>query len=202
MIATPAQSEVRFSRTCRRSAATLALALLLGMPVWAQKVRTEYDRSVDFSRFKSYTWGKNFLITRQLPQDQARIDKAIVAAIDRHLQAKGFQRNDEEADLIIVYKGGGLTDVKMGSTMDISGAWGPTWRYSSDTLGGSPVDVWAGIVGRLQIVVADRRSNTAIWSAVATKEFRDPKKLMKNLEKEVNKLTGKTLKGFPPRRKE
>lgn len=89
---------------------TLLMVLMLAKPVWAQRVRTDYDKTVEFSRFETYIWGRNFLITRQTPEDQARIDSAIVAAIDRHLQAKGLKRHAEKADLIVIYKGGFWVD--------------------------------------------------------------------------------------------
>jgi len=193
----------------RKSNPAIPIAILalifLSLPVSAQKVQTDFDKSADFSHYKRYTWGKNFIITRQLPQDQARIDKAIVDAIDRHLQAKGFVRDDEKPDFLVAYKSGGLSDIKMGAVVDISSPWGPAYASGTpsplDIHGTSPVDVWAGIMANLLVVVADAQTNTAVWQALASKKLRDPKEAMKKLDKEVDQVVKKALKDFPPKRK-
>src|SRR5580704_15104185 len=74
----------------------------------AQKVKSTYEKSADFKSFKKYTWGSNYLLTRQRPEVQARINLAIVDSINRDLQASGFVMDQASPDFIIIYEAGGL----------------------------------------------------------------------------------------------
>ena len=64
----------------------LGLCLLLGSgSALAQKVNTDYDRSVDFTHYKTYAW----LESKNPAPELAH--KRIIAAIDEQLAAKGIQ---------------------------------------------------------------------------------------------------------------
>lgn len=154
----------------------ILVLLLLAVPVCSQKVETHYDQKTDFSTYKRYAWGKNYLITRQLPQDQARMDKAIVDAINRQLQAKGFVRDEEHPDFVVMYEGGGLSHIQTGAHMDYTSPRGPAWTYSSDSLGNSSLDVWASIMAHLQVIIVDARSSSVAWQTHVSKKVREPKK--------------------------
>ncbi|MBI1738837.1 MAG: DUF4136 domain-containing protein [Acidobacteria bacterium] len=164
-------------------------------------MQTNYDKGIDFSSCKRYGWGKNYLITRQFPEDQARIDKAIVDAINRQLQAKGLVRDEEHLDFVVLYEGGGLSNIQTGGRMDFSNPRGPAWTYSSDSLGGSSLDVWASVMGHLQVLVVDAKSNTVVWKSHVSKKYREPNKALANAEKEADQLIKKALKDFPPKRR-
>jgi len=56
----------------------------------AQKVKFDFDKSADFKKYKKYTWGSNYLLTRQTKEDQERINMAIIDSINRNLQAGGL----------------------------------------------------------------------------------------------------------------
>ena len=79
----------------RRLAAVFLLCLGLLRPLGstvAQNVKSTFDKSADFSKYKKYTWGSNYLLTQQTKEVQERINMAIVDSINRNLRAKVSQK--------------------------------------------------------------------------------------------------------------
>ena len=56
------------------------LVMIAAAPISAEKIRVkcDYDKSNDFTRYKRYSLGKNFLLTHQTPEVQARINQVLV----------------------------------------------------------------------------------------------------------------------------
>ncbi len=87
----------------RRLAAGLAaLALLAGCA--SVRVRTDYDREVDFSRYRSYGWLEFPEGSRRGGESEVNpfaynslLDKRVRQAVDRELAARGFQRAESAA---------------------------------------------------------------------------------------------------------
>src|SRR5579862_5635199 len=85
---------------CKIASALLLLPGILTSAV-AQKVKVGYDKSVDFSKYKTYTWAKPSMpITRPL------LYEMVVGAIDNQLAKRGLQRTDQNGDLILMGSGG------------------------------------------------------------------------------------------------
>jgi hypothetical protein len=49
----------------------------------AQNVKSTFDKSMDFKKYKKYAWESNYLLTRQPKEDQERINMAIIDSINR-----------------------------------------------------------------------------------------------------------------------
>jgi hypothetical protein len=64
----------------------------------AQNVKSTFDKSVDFKKYKKYTRGSNYLLTRQTKEDQERINMAIINSINRNLKAGGFVEDDKNPE--------------------------------------------------------------------------------------------------------
>ena len=84
--------------------------LIAAAPISAQKIKikSDYDKSNDFGRYKRYAMGKNFLLTHQTPEVQSHIDQVLVESLNRHLQAKGFILDENHPDFVITYEAGSL----------------------------------------------------------------------------------------------
>src|SRR6516164_1186087 len=72
-----------------------------------QDVKSTFDKSVDFTTYKKYTWGSNYLLTQQPKDVQEHINMAIVDSINRNLQARGFVEDDKSPDFRVTYEAGG-----------------------------------------------------------------------------------------------
>ena len=166
-------------------------ALAWNTTAFAQNVKVNYDKSADLARYKRYTWGNNYLLTSQRPEDQARIDMALRDSINRQLQLKGFLPDENNPDFRIVYEAGGMLDAQTGVKPDL---------LRTQTMGyETSLDVWTSVLGKMKITVTDVASDRTVWQATASKKISDPKKFMSDLNKEIDTITAKTLKSFPPK---
>ncbi len=80
----------------------LLLSFLMG---WSQEFKVEYDKTRDFTQYKTFRFGEGELVTpkdqRQMTAEQ--VDKWIKDVMTRELELKGLKRVDSSADLVISY---------------------------------------------------------------------------------------------------
>jgi hypothetical protein len=69
----------------------------------------------------------------------------------------------------------------------------------SGTFSGVTMDVWLQVTGVLKFSVQDAASKDVVWTSVVTAKTNDPKKFMRNVDSEINKLVTKGLQKFPPK---
>ena len=170
--------------------------LLLASPGIPQKVETDYDKSVDFARYKRYAWGANDLLTRQHPEDEAKIAKTLSESIDRQMQAKGYVLDEQSPDLRITYSAGGTMKTNVGVVSDMNRTYNTT-TFSSNYPGGMPMNVWSATLANLTITATDAATDKPVWQAIVSKKISDTSKFMRDLNKEIDKVTAAALKKFP-----
>jgi Domain of unknown function (DUF4136) len=186
----------------RQLAATFLLCLSVLCPEGSaigQNVKPTFDKSADFTKYKKYTWGSNYLLTQQPKDVQERINMAIVDSINRNLRAGGFVEDDKNPDFKITYEAGGHPKSDVGAQR---------YLYASDMMGyywgnvsGISSDVWVSSLAKLEITVTDAASGSNLWQATASKKIQEPKKFADNLQENVDKFIQKTMKSFPPPKK-
>jgi hypothetical protein len=164
----------------------------------AQDVKSSFDKSADFKKYKKYTWGSNYLLTRQPKDVQERINKAIIDSINRNLQAGGFIEDDNNPDFKIIYEAGGLPKADVGAQRELYAA--DMVNYAWGDLGGISSDAWVYSLAKLQITVTDAATKTTLWQAMASKKIRDPMKFADKLKENIDKFIQKTMKSFPPKK--
>jgi hypothetical protein len=163
------------------------------------KVKTDYDRSNDFARYKRYALGKNFLLTHQTPEVQAHIDRVLVESLNRHLQAKGFILDEDHPDFLITYEAGSLPKADTSAPPDIYyGVPSDSPAFGQQGLEGIPATVWIYALAKLKLTVTDVDSRKPVWTARASEKIQDPQKPLSDLRKKVDNLMAETLKSFPP----
>jgi uncharacterized protein DUF4136 len=164
----------------------------------AQSVKASFDKSTDFKQYKKYTWGSNYLLTRQTKEDQERINMAIVDSINRNLQAAGFLEDDQNPDFRVTYEAGGLPKADVGAQRELYAT--DMVNYAWGNLGGISSDAWVYSMAKLQITVTDVATKRNLWQAVASQKIRDPQKFQSKLKENVDKFIQKTMKSFPPKK--
>src|ERR1019366_7537180 len=100
--------------------ASIGIVLLFATGSFAQQVKTDYDRSANFSQYKTYSWEK------VQTQDPLWVDR-IKAAVNAALAAKGWTPVESGGDVAIV----AIEMTKDQQTLDtfyggLGGGWG--WR--------------------------------------------------------------------------
>jgi hypothetical protein len=165
------------------AAAVLALPLVAGCS--SLKVASDWDRSVSFSKYRTYRWAPT-------PRSQTEsagthfslLDKRIRAAVDRELAAKGYSlRQSGQADMLLVYR------AKVRDRIDVYE------HYGYRRWGGS-VGVHQYREGTLTILMVDpAMDEQVVWQGWATGVVHDEPE---ESEQKINEAIAKILARFPP----
>jgi hypothetical protein len=164
---------------------------------FAQKVKAGYDKSTDFSKYKSYTWAKP-----QTPVTRPLLHETVVGTIDDELKAKGLERVETNGDLTLIAAGGVEYGSNLAAGTPILPVYGgpPPDINATMWTGGNPSAVSAGPLvaqGTLVLEFVDRGENKVIWSGNVRQNF-DPEQKNKSLDLAAKAIV-KLLKGFPPK---
>ncbi len=156
----------------------------------AQKVNVDWDKSADFTSFKTYAWGKG------TPAKDPLMDKRVVQAVESQLAAKGLQKVEPSAkpDVVVLYHAAVDVETQLNTT-DMGGYYGPgSWRWGMGT-GMSTTTVDKIPVGHLIVDIGSLQSKQLVWRGRASDTLSDDPE--KN-EKKINKAAEKMFKKFPP----
>jgi hypothetical protein len=194
----------QFNKLTRRNCMKLvrwlapAFLVLVGMAN-AQDVRFNYDKSADFTKYKTYKW-----VDIKTSDKDAMVDSQIKSTIDAELATKGLSKSESDAvDLFIGYQVAISTEKQVNtfsSDFGYGGGWGPYGRYGGMGGMGSSTSTSTTstlYVGSLQLDFYDVPTKKAVFRAVGTKTLdakAKPEKRQKNLSKAIKKM----LKDYPP----
>jgi hypothetical protein len=162
---------------------TTACLALVGTVVFAQSVTYDFDRSANFTRFKTYTWVRGTNLTDQLNHQR------IMRAVDAQLAARGFSKVEAAAnpDVLVAYHASFDKNLQINAFGS-----GPRVGLRSGT-----ATVEEIVVGTLAIDVMDAQSQNIVWRGIATQEL-DAKANPEKKEKGINKAAEKIFKNYPP----
>jgi hypothetical protein len=185
--------------------AILIAVVLMGssMAAFAGSVRTDYDHTVNFSKYNTYSWGK---VQTSNPFFVNRIQQAV----DKELQAKGWQLNATGGS-VTVFATDNIHDQQEVQTMydNMGSGWGGGWGWGGWGWGGGWG--WAnpgfgtGIattttvdhnIGNLVIDFFDGNSKRLLWRGLATEN------LSSNADKNTRMVDDdikNMFKNFPPK---
>jgi len=164
--------------------ASVGIALLFATASFAQQVKTDYDRTTDFSHYKTYSWEK---VQTQDPLWVGRIKEAVNAA----LAAKGLTPVESGGDIAIV----AMEMTKNQRTLNtFYDGFGGGWRWGGG-FGDATTTVDNYKVGTLVVDLFDANAKKVIWRGSASDTLSDKSdKNIKNLDKGVQKM----FDHFPP----
>ena len=178
----------------RIAAACAAIVFLLPLvpQLEAQKVKIEYDKTTDFSKFKTYAWVPGTPVFD--PQLDAYIKKSIIDMF-HHIGMTEAPVN--AADLLVTYHAAIGTDLSVGTALD------PTFAASGgipvaghsiwETAGGSATHVTKG---SLAFEILDRVKNRPVWSGTAKHSVSDTQHERWD---QMQKVLDKLFRRYPPR---
>jgi Domain of unknown function (DUF4136) len=173
----------------------VCLAIFSGLCL-AQKVKVGYDKSVNFSKYKTYTWEEP-----AMPVTRPHLFATVAGSVDGDLHSKGLSRIDQNGDLILIPAGGiGFATVFSGGR-----PLSPTFSGPSPAINAT---VWTGAEGQGELMPAvpegtlvlefvDRATNVVVWAGTVTEKL-DIEQKTKSLEL-ASKAVAKLLKQFPPK---
>ena len=133
----------------------LVITLLLFVSCSSVKVYSDFDRSVDFSNYKTFAYFKPEI-------DQVKISdldkKRILKALDFQMSAKGLSKS-ETPDLLI----GFTTKAKEKIYVDISNTYGFGWGFNPWFWGPNRSTIRTQTEGTLFINIIDATNRQLIW---------------------------------------
>ena len=185
-----------------RSKGTSAILSLLVMVLCAtasaEKIRVHYDKTLDFTKFKTYGWAPHGAVAHPM------LALDMVGAIEQELNSRGLKKVAANPDLLIEIYGAVDSEVSMTSNNPIYNATGgippfdPSMTSPGDSLywdgyyGNSTVVVYPG---QLVIDLIDTKTKKLAWRAFAAEAIspNNPGKL----ESEANSTISKMFKQYP-----
>jgi hypothetical protein len=166
--------------------------LFLCVNAQAQKVKVEYDKSLDFSQFKTFAWGHHDAVSRP------NLALAVAAAVQDDLTKRGVQRVDDNPDLYVVMYGSVDLDLSVTYFNPLYGGTGviPPFDNTFAMWGYLPGGTTSVKVhkGQLVVDVIDAHQKKLIWRGVAQDKLSDQKS---KLLDQVHSAVGKMFQQYP-----
>jgi hypothetical protein len=175
----------------------VSLALLLfASPVLAQKVKVDYDKAADFSKFKTYSW------TRGIPAKNPLVNLMLVEGIEQGMSSKGLTKVETDGDLQL------SLSVAVEFDLQVShGGWDSRGNTGSSLQTGIPAGgsstAWDVRKGTIVLDMSDKTSKNLLWHGLASETIKaeptnDFNKDAKKVEKQVKRAIEKLFQKFPP----
>jgi hypothetical protein len=168
--------------------ALMAMMFLFAGKSSAQQVKTDYDRSADFSQYKTYSW-------EQVKTKDALDVNRIKSAVNAALAAKGWTQVDSGGDVSVVAMEMTQNQQTLNTFYDgFGGGWG--WRrFGGGGFGEATTTTETYKVGTLVVDLFDTKTKKLLWRGTTSDTLsNNSQKNIKNLDKGVEKL----FKQFPP----
>lgn len=181
-------SLLRVAGTC----ALLVFLLPLPPQLAAQKIKIEYEKTTDFSKFKTYAWVPGTPVFD--PQMDAYIQNRFVEVLRR---SGMIEAPVNAADVLVTYHAALSTDLNVGTALD------PTFAAS----GGTPIaghSIWETTAtggthvtkGSIAFEILDRVAKRPVWIGTAKHTVSD---VHHERWHDVEKALDKLLRHFPPK---
>ena len=170
----------------QRAGCIMALALgVIPLTAPAQQVVTDYDHSVHFSQYHTYSWG-------HLHCSDPLFLPRIKDAVDQVMQSKGWQLVPDGGDVTV--SAVAILKQQKEYTTFYDGLGGG-WRWHGGCTGWATTNVEEVPVGTLIVDLYDTSGKGLIWRGVARSTLSDkPEKDTEKMRKAIDKM----FSHFPP----
>jgi hypothetical protein len=164
-----------------RICALFAIVLFAATALRADKVRSDFDHSVNFSKFRTFMW------IREPVTDEPFAAERIRKAVNLQLTARGLRQVSEGADLAI---GANLASEEKHTWETYYSGSGWDWGQGWTTTVEKTYDV-----GTLTVDVFDANTKKIVWQGIGIDTI--PSKAEKRI-KDRDKQIEKMFRNFPP----
>ena len=183
---------------CKRGLFPTCIVCLITLgSCFAQKIKVRYDKTADFSKYKTYSRA-----APAMPPTRPVLYQVVTDSIDNEMSSKGLTKVDKDGDLTMITAGGVEYGNNVAAGTPMIGTYSgppPSMNATMWTGAEGPSSLQGPMVpqGTLVIELVDRSSNNVVWTGSVTQKL-DLEKKDKSLEL-VGKAVVKLLKPFPPR---
>jgi Domain of unknown function (DUF4136) len=167
------------------------LIVLASVGAQAQKIKVEYDKSLDFSKFKTFAL--------DLKQDSAKpmLRAAILAAVQDDLLKRGLKQVNDNPDLFVQVYGAVDSDFSATYIDPIYGSGIPPLNYGITMWYGIPGTVTTVVIhkGTLVVDLIDAAQKKLVWRGIAKEKLSSDNR--QKLLDQVNTSVEKMFKQYP-----
>ena len=187
-------SSARYSSLAQPAAICVLLLFLLSLVLQleAQKINIQYEKTVDFSKFKTYAWVPGTPVFD--PQLDTYIQNRLVEVLRRNGMSEAPLN---AADVLVTYHAAHGTDLSVGTALDptfaASGGVAVAGHSIWETTGTGGTQVTKGSIA---FEILDRAANHPVWIGTAKHTVSDSHQERWN---DVEKALDKLLRHFPPK---
>jgi Domain of unknown function (DUF4136) len=167
---------------------TMLLVPLTAPAALAQSVKADFDKSTDFSKYKTFAFKKGTDAPTPFAQER------IVNAITAQLKARGMSPSDTP-DLFVFTHAQVSTEKRMDVTTFGYGGY-PGWGGWGGSFGTSTVHETNVPIGTLVIDLVDAPKDSLVWRGVGTDTLLTNPTPEKS-EKRINKAVAKMFQKYP-----
>lgn len=162
-------------------------------------VTTDYDASIDFSKYKTFKWYEG-----EMPADDELVkiplvQKRLANSVEKALEAKGFTKGtSDNFDFVIIMHAG--TKERMQINTYNYGGYG-YGRYGHGGWGGggmSTTDINYYDEATLVVDIADGVKKELVWRGSATGVVRKSQKTQAEAQADSQEVIDKIMADFPP----
>jgi hypothetical protein len=169
----------------------LAAALGIASPALAQKVYIDYDKTVDFTQYKTFQWTDESEASLKAVNPLMH-DRVVTTIRTRLTQRGGLKEVQTNPDLYVTYHASAKEEVVLNTT-SMGYGYGPGWYYDPYwAAAGSTTTMSTYTRGTLIVDLWDAKTKTMVFRGSATDVLPDkPEKQEKLIDKSVNKIGDK-----------
>ncbi len=181
----------------------LVIVLLASSGCTGPTVRTDFDSSAEFTKFKTYAFGGLTDVNQGGVLDNSLMRKRLEQMVDQQLTAKGLQQLslDQHPDLLVHYWIGVKEKQRVESTGPAVGAYGVRGARGGYGWGagyGGGVTTYEYKEGTLVIDLVESTKKDLVWRGTIVATLEDTTD--ENLEL-ANKGIAKAFQDYPPEKK-
>jgi len=176
----------------------VGMAVALTVCCYAQKVEVGFDKSADFSKYKSYS-----LQMPSVETNRPLLYASVVGSIKNEIESKGLTNKESDGDLIAVVTGS--LDYGMGAgsgmTADSCKVCKTPMYDARDWQGYMEMPGPSGkpaLKGSLEVTLVERTSNKAVWTGMVVQKLNEEKK-EESLQK-IGAAIKKLFEDYPPKK--
>jgi hypothetical protein len=160
---------------------------------------TDFDRSADFTRYRTFAWGKSEVNVKNPVHNSKLINKNIKTTVENELAKRGISRNDRNPDFTISYHT--YTEQKQEATGgNYYGYPFSPFRFypygfgwALHPYGTATPRTMTFTEGTLIIDITDSKTNELVWRGTVSGNVDN----VSNLEKQIRKGIKAILKKYP-----
>lgn len=145
------------------------------------RVSSDYDRSVDFTSYKTYSIAENDSVPQTL------VIKRLKAALMTEMDSLGYTYQKKGGDLLLAVSG----DRQKKESTSVTQSGMPTYRGRYGYYGGYQtysVDTYEYYEGSFTVMLVDFAQNQVIWQGTATDTYNNPDTSEERINEVVTKI--------------